>query len=291
MIQQMLQNETMKTPRGNGVIDKTEKMKWNTVDQPGVPFLANKQDLHIDSAYQRTMVSESRIAAITQQWSWVACGSIIVAERDKSFWVIDGQHRVIAAMRRSDIQELPCLVFKSLGVEDEALAFYRANAVRGNVSPFDKLRALLASGDRLAIDVVTLMDEQGYKPSTVHGGAYTVSCVAAFVSAVKSNRGALKKAWPLVAKLHNGLQIKKSVLEALIYIAKFGTDDITAPQWEKRVLKHGLHEINNAIDRAHSLYQKGGNKIYAIATVEVLNKGLPQASRMGLDETAPDEDA
>jgi hypothetical protein len=272
-------------------MDKTEKMGWATVDQPGVPWLAKKQDLHIDSNYQRTMVSESRIAAITQQWSWVACGSIIIAERDGTFWVIDGQHRVLAAMRRSDIQELPCIVFKSLGVEDEALAFYRANSVRGNVTPFDKLRALLAAGDRLAIDVVTIMDEQGYKPSNVHGGAYTVSCVAAFVSAVKVNRGALKKVWPLVAKLHNGLQIKKSVLDALIYIAKFGTDDITSPQWEKRVLKRGLHEINNAIDRAHSLYQRGGTKIFAAATVEVLNKGLPQSARMGLDETAPDEDA
>jgi len=288
---QALQSETMPAPRGRGTMDKTEKMGWATVDQPGVPWLAKKQDLHIDSNYQRTMVSESRIAAITQQWSWVACGSIIIAERDGTFWVIDGQHRVLAAMRRSDIQELPCIVFKSLGVEDEALAFYRANSVRGNVTPFDKLRALLAAGDRLAIDVVTIMDEQGYKPSNVHGGAYTVSCVAAFVSAVKVNRGALKKVWPLVAKLHNGLQIKKSVLDALIYIAKFGTDDITSPQWEKRVLKRGLHEINNAIDRAHSLYQRGGTKIFAAATVEVLNKGLPQSARMGLDETAPDEDA
>lgn len=290
-MQAALQSETMRAPRGRGVMDKTEKMGWATVDHPGVPFLARKQDLHIDSTYQRTMVSESRIASITQQWSWVACGSIIVAERDGMFWVIDGQHRVIAAMRRSDIVELPCLVFKSLGVEDEALAFYRANAVRGNVTPFDKLRALLASGDRLAIDVVNLMDSQGYKPSTVHGGAYTVSCVSAFVSAVKASRGALTKVWPLVAKLHNGLQIKKSVLDSMIYIAKFGTDDITTPQWEKRVLKHGLHEINNAIDRAHALFQKGGTKIYAQVTVDVLNKGLPQSARMGLDESSPDEDA
>lgn len=284
-----LQTDMTPLPRG-GVMSKTEKNKWATVDQPGVPFIANKQDLHIDSAYQRTMVSETRISAITREWSWVACGSIIVAERDKTFWVIDGQHRVLAAMRRTDIQELPCLVFKSLGVEDEALAFYRANAVRGNVSPFDKLRALIASGDRLAIDVVNIMDSQGYKPSTVHGGAYTVSCVSAFVSAVKASRGALTKVWPLVAKLHNGLQIKKSVLDAMIYIAKFGTDDITSPQWEKRVLKHGLHEINNAIDRAHSLFQKGGTKIYAQVTVDVLNKGLPQTARMGLDETSPDEE-
>lgn len=276
-------------PRG-GYVDKVAKMGWKVADCEGVPFLAHKRDLHIDATYQRTMVSETRIAQIVREWSWVACGAIIVSERDGKLWVIDGQHRVVAAMRRSDIDEIPCLVFKFASVEDEAIAFHRANSVRGNVSPFDKLRALLTARDQLAIDVVGLMESQGYKPTSSTGAAYTVLCIAAFVLAMRQSRQALTRVWPLVAKLHEGLQIKKSVLDAMVYIAKFGTDDITSPSWERRVLKHGLHEIDNAIARAHSLFERGGAKIFAQVTVDLINRGMPKSARMGLGDGNDDED-
>ena len=81
-----------------------------------------------------------------------------------------------------------------------------------------------------------------------------------------------------------------SFLGVAALIAKYGTDDITSQEWARRVLKHGLHEINNNIDRAKSLYQRGGVKIFAVATVEVINKGLPKSSRMSLDEASGEED-
>jgi hypothetical protein len=281
--------ERRPTPRGRSV-DKKEAHGWITVDEPGVPYLAKKTELHIDSTYQRTLVSESRVLQIAQSWSWVACGSIICAERAGKIWVIDGQHRVIAAMRRSDIQELPCLVFKSESTEQEAMAFWRANCIRGNVSPFDKLRALLAASDRLAVDVVRLMDEQLYKPTSSDGQRYTVRCISAFMAGMQANRGALIKVWPLIAKLHDGLQIKKRVFDALLYIARFGTDDITDEDWEARVLKRGLHQISDSIDRAQSLFAKGGAKVCAQAALEVINKGVPQARRIRIDEAAEHED-
>jgi hypothetical protein len=281
--------EMSPTPKGKPV-DKTQKMGWTTIDEPGVPWLAKKHDLAFDSAYQRTMVSESRIATITQAWSWLSCGSLIVSERDGKFWVIDGQHRVAAAMRRSDIQELPCLVFKFASKEEEAMAFYRANCIRGNVTPFDKLRALLAAGEPLARSVVELMGSHGYKPSSGEG-ANTVRCVSAFVDAMKKHRTALVKVWPLIAALHDGLSIKVKVFKALLYLARFGTDDITSPEWRDRVLRHGLSSIEHHIDQMTKFKSMGGEKLAALATLEVINKGLPKKSRMSIDEAAPDDEA
>jgi hypothetical protein len=282
-------SETVLMPNG-GQVDMTQKMGWATVDQSGVPYLANKKELHIDSTYQRTMISETRVAAITQSWSWVACGSVIISERpDKTLWVIDGQHRVAAAQRRSDIKELPCLVFKCSTPEEEALAFYRANCVRGNVTPYDKLRAMVAASDQLSIDVVHLMESEGYEPST-GDGANTVRCVSAFVSAMKLHRGALLRVWPLIAKLHDGLSIKKTVFSALLYIARFGTDDITKPEWQARVLKHGLHELEAGIAMLSRVKSIGGAKVQAWAALDVINKGVVRSKRIELVESSsPDE--
>jgi uncharacterized protein DUF6551 len=273
--------------RGND-LDKKDKYKWVTVDESGVLYEASKQELKIDDTYQRSMCSESRIASIAQAWSWLACGTIIVAEReDKTLWVIDGQHRVLAAMRRSDIQDLPCLVFKSDSPESEARAFFRANCIRGNVSPYDKLRALLVSKDQTAIDAVDLMNAQGYRPST-GDHPHCLRCISAFLTAMKTSRHVLERVWPMIAKLHDGLAIRKTVFAAFIYLGKYGSEDIASEEWQRRVLKAGLHNIANGIDRACSAYVKGGTKVYAQAVLEIINKGV-RTHRMQINES-PDDD-
>jgi hypothetical protein len=281
------------TTRNGGSVDKIKKYGWQMVAKPGVPFLAKKGDLKIDTTYQRTMISEPRVLSIAQAWSWVACGSLIVAERaDKTLWVVDGQHRAVAAMRRSDILELPCLVFHSEGPEEEARAFYRANCIRGNVSPYDKLRALLACGDQLARDAVELIQAHGYEPSA--GDAQnTIRCIARFMSAIKADRGVLEKVWPLVAELHKeagSLPIRVRVLNALLYIGKFGNDDITAPTWRKRALKQGLVAIAAAIDRACAVYVQAGPRVCAQGALDVINKGVRMDSRIGLNEGTDGDD-
>lgn len=268
--------------------DKKDIYGWDTVDEKGVLYEAKKHDLKIDETYQRSMCSESRIGAISQAWSWLACGTILVAERsDRSLHVIDGQHRVLAAMRRSDIIELPCLVFPSESPEQEARAFYRVNCIRGNVTPYDKLRALLIAKDQTAIDAVELMESQGYRAST-GDHANSLRCISAFLTALKSSRHVLERVWPLVAQLHDGLAIRKTVFAAFIYLGKYGSEDIASEEWQKRVMRAGLHNIDNSINRACSAFVKGGTKVYAQAVLEVINKGV-RYHRMIINE-APDDD-
>lgn len=286
--QTMLRNqERAPTPRGISV-DKAKKFGWTTVDEPGIPFLADKNKLHICTTYQRTFINEQRVLALAAEWSWLACGSLIVSERDGKFWVIDGQHRAIAAMRRSDITELPTLVFRLTSEEEEAKAFYRVNCVRGSVSAYDKLRAQVAYHDPLAVDSIALMEQEGYKPSQSES-AHSIRCIAAFLSVMKSDRGVLLKVWPLIAQLHDGLMIRKKVFQALVYIAKNGSDDVTAPAWRERVLRHGLNTISDAIDRGNMLYSGKGARISAIATLEIINKGVRANSRIHIVEHSGDD--
>src|SRR6185295_1898141 len=98
--------------RHNSGETKVKIYKWASLDSPGIPYLLQKGMLQIDRDYQRVL-SEARVLSLAQSWSWLACGSLLVAERSPGeFFVFDGQHRLEAANRRSDIDELPCVVFK-----------------------------------------------------------------------------------------------------------------------------------------------------------------------------------
>jgi hypothetical protein len=89
---------------------KVDRYGWKLIDRPGVYENIDKKRLGIDESYQRPEIV-SKIREMSANWSWMACGVILVARRGKRFYVYDGQQRTAAAMRRSDIKTLPCLVF------------------------------------------------------------------------------------------------------------------------------------------------------------------------------------
>jgi hypothetical protein len=264
-------------------MSKNEKQGLVPLDEEGVLYEAKKTELQIDNDYQRA-VNKTRVETLAQMWSWAACGVLIVAERsDHTLWVIDGQHRLLASMLREDIKNLPCLVFKSLGIDDEALAFYRINAVRKYVSAHDKLKALVTGKDRLSLDVMKTMEEQGYKPSATYNVAYTVPCIAAFVSAMKSNRGVFVRVWPLIARLHEGVPIKKPILDVVLYLGKFANEDISSPLWTERILTVGLEKIDHTLELERAKAQHSSRKGFALAAMALLNKGH-RTARLSLRE-------
>lgn len=269
-------------------VDKVAEFDWKIVDEPGVPYLANKKELLIDTSYQRD-VSKERINKIASRWSWGACGALIVSERpDRSLFVVDGHHRLEAAHLRSDIDELPCIVFKYGTLTEEALAFFRANCGRGPVCMFDRFRSLLVAEDTAAQSAETILASQGYK-FTKTEERYAVRCISAFMSALAKDRGTLVKAWPLIAELHQGLVVKVRPFRALIHIVKYGSQDITSNPWRARVLKAGLHKISENIDRSASLYARGSVKLFADAVLVVINKGVPISKRIKIEDSADAE--
>src|SRR4051812_44439221 len=112
--------ELAPSPNGRSV-SKVEKFGWIIVDKRGVAMDIPKCSLHVDKSYQRDALGSSKILRIAREWSWIACGRLIVGIRpDGSYVVIDGQHRKLAADKRSDIADLPCEVFEVLGPSQEA---------------------------------------------------------------------------------------------------------------------------------------------------------------------------
>jgi len=86
----------MATTFGNQskTLTKVDRYGWTIKDQPGFMKEINKSLLNVDMQYQRH-ANKSKVLTISSEWSWIACGVVVVAFRDGKYWVMDGQHRVI----------------------------------------------------------------------------------------------------------------------------------------------------------------------------------------------------
>lgn len=122
--------------------------------------------LAVDEAYQRaTDSSKSRrlIYSMKEEWDWRLCQPLVISRRaDGSLFVIDGQHRLSAALLREDIPHLPCVVMQGQSGEDEARNFVSINTKRQRLSQPDIFNAMLAAGDVVAIATAKLLEETGW---------------------------------------------------------------------------------------------------------------------------------
>jgi hypothetical protein len=177
--------------------DKVARYSWQLVDKPGDMMWISKGELRIDSTYQRDALDE-RVTRITKAWSWIACGVIEVSKRGSEYWVIDGQHRVLAAMRRSDIQALPCIVFEVAGVQEEAQGFLNANTTTKPITALARAKAMAVAGDPAAELVQKVLAETGLFPLSGGQAAGGVRCMSWCLKKAKENPDLFGTIMPIV---------------------------------------------------------------------------------------------
>lgn len=123
--------------------------------------------MRVDAAYQRSLESERSVALIRRiaaGWSWAKYQPVNAARRPGDLYaVIDGQHRLAAALLRGDIPNLPCYVMPRMSLADEAGAFMALNRDRVQVHQTALLKARLTSGDPDARRVVEVCAVAGVR--------------------------------------------------------------------------------------------------------------------------------
>lgn len=123
--------------------------------------------LMVDHAYQRMAEEPSSrrlIRHIAENWDWRLCAPLTVSDRsppEEGLYVIDGQHRLAAAVERGDIPELPCIISKFNGIEDEARLFVALNSARRQVGEVEKFHARVASKDHYALAAKRVIESSG----------------------------------------------------------------------------------------------------------------------------------
>lgn len=127
--------------------------------------LVKVRELHVDPIYQRGL-SQPRIAAMARNWDPLLADEIKVSMRqDGSLWLIDGQHRMNAAML-ANVDELFAMVMTGLSPEQEADLFVRGTKQRKGFSTLEEWKAALAAGYPDVVAINAMVENLGGRVNT-----------------------------------------------------------------------------------------------------------------------------
>lgn len=186
---------TARNPQKSATLPRLDKRmstapkKWPAA-KGNPPSVENRNpaELRLDDSYQRSTdngASMALIKRIANGWDWRMCLPLVVSKRDDgTLWVIDGQHRLAAAILRGDIQFLPCCVGVYGSVADEAAMFVAMNRARKPMNRLDDFHAALAGGEPEAAQIHQIITDTGLTVSRKTGSQSWVPGEVAFTSAI-----------------------------------------------------------------------------------------------------------
>lgn len=242
------------------------------------PSIENRHpsELNLDDSYQRSTdngASQALIKKIATGWDWRMCLPLVVSKRDDgSLWVLDGQHRLAAALLRGDIPFLPCCVGVYGSVADEAAMFVAMNRARKPMNRLDDFHAAIASGDGEAIEIAKLITDAGFTVSRRTGSQSWVAGEVAFTSAIAKilrKHGAtvcanalqiMQEAWP-----DEVLNAGASMFTALTKLAVNPPEGFNHDRLFRALLKRDQREWASFLNEI-----KGGGEERALALRRVL---------------------
>ncbi len=261
-------------------VDKVKRYGWSVQDAPGEMRLLHKDMLQIHPAYQRDLVPQ-KVSEISATWSWVALGALVVGERGGEFWVIDGQHRAAAAKRRSDITHLPCVVFKTTDVKQEARGFLTIQTMRKPVTAVAKQKAMVTAGDEVAGFVQQTVETLGLQIRPTAGKAGELKCVGWCLKRAADDRETFVKVLRLGAALcaQDNMPVAERVLEGLWVLNDKCGSGLADQRFVKRLHERGGRVLLDAANKAAAYYSSGGGRIWAQGMLGELNKGLQERRR------------
>jgi hypothetical protein len=172
----------------------------------GVLALLDPKDIGVDPKYQRG-VNLKHAEKIAREWDWSVFAPVSVSRRpDGSIWSYDGQHRVVGAILREDIDVIPCYVVEMSGAQEEAAAFGANNRNRKRLKPIDEYRALAAAGDTAAVAIEEALKVYKIEPTS------DAKCGVGKTTAINSMLNHMRNGDTLTAMsdLYNCLNVIKS---------------------------------------------------------------------------------
>lgn len=274
-------------PNSSKEFTKVDRYKWNTnIGKKGAFLEIDKNELMIDEEYQRGLY-QSRVNKIARNWFWPYAKTLTVVKRGNgSFFVVDGQHRLMAARKRPDVKVMPCMVFETLedardhiSREEEADLFIGGNTGVATVSIRDKMGALLLNGDEPAVALVKDLDMLGYQfHKLVKNKRKTaLDCIGTLYDAYKSDRECAREALRCAAMLTGGRRFKKMLYQALFGFAKNAKKQeppISAKKWQDRIVAIGEPEVVDSIHRYALAMNSHTEKAWTLGLIEKYNYKL-----------------
>lgn len=261
----------------NGRVSKVDRYKWAKPDKPGVFMLVSKHELSVDHDYQRD-VNGMKVRRIASEFSWPAFGVLIVAMRpDNSLYIIEGQHRHAAALNRTDIDEVPCMVFECADRKNESKIFRVVNTDRKPMSGVARHRANSFEGTPNAVLVERLVQAAGRALVDVaNNSGRTVGCVRRMTMLAESQPDRLAKLFPLIDSVVGNNPLSERMLEGIMWVESKMPEgqSLLDKRWTERLHAVGLEELERAAKRSAAGFGKGGASTWGRGVLAAINKGL-----------------
>jgi hypothetical protein len=264
-------------------VDKIERYGWRLHNAPGDLRHIHKNELSVGAVYQRESYKH-KILEISRNWNWIACGTIAVAKVGKKFRVMDGQHRVLAARNRSDVTELPCIVFETEDVAEEARGFLALNTLRKPVSIIDKHKAQLIAEDETALKIQKTLDDLGLTiVKSAKGPGQFGALAMAYRRSVEDHQS-FAKVLGFAAEItrNAGMPVAEKLVDGLWYIDRNYEGGVTERKIAARIRHVGGDRLLEGALRAAAYFARGGSRVFAQGMMDVLNKGIHSKFELNL---------
>ena len=259
-------NETVK-----GGVDKAARYGWSIKDQPGRLMMLDKAALEVDDSYQRS-ATQDKVKRIAAEWSWVACGALVVADRgDGRFFVIDGQHRALAALKLSAVRQLPCVVFQTEGSREEAGGFLRANRDRKPMTAVQAFAAMVTAGDKDAVFVRHLLEENGMAVASGGASQSAFKATGTLLKIARDSHDAARKVLSASIAACSGGAVHNDVMRGLWWIYSRMDDAKAFERMNPRLSAVGRDEILRSIAAAKAFQGVGGEKVCGEGILKAYN--------------------
>jgi hypothetical protein len=120
------------------------------------------EQLHVDhltvNPQAQRILNEPRAKRMADTFLPQAAGTLIVSRRDGVNYVVDGQHRLVAA-RMAGVSQLQCEIHHGLSLADEAELFLIKNRDSKPPSKIDEFRIGVLAGHPLFVSIQAVLDK------------------------------------------------------------------------------------------------------------------------------------
>lgn len=275
MTTELCESETLAGPRSTKKISKIERYGWVLRDMPGVFMEIDKNDLNIDYSYQREDINHYKILEIARAWSWVGCGAILVAARPDGTWfVFDGQHRVLAARKRSDVTMLPCMVYECESLEQEAAGFLITNDQRKPVTAIGKFKSLVTAKDEVAMQVRDAVLRHGLEITKCASKPGQIKCIKRCQVMCSADKDAFEKALSVCVELCSHVCAVQDDLLNGIFACHRRHRLLDDRRFVRRLLDIGPDVLIESIKKTKGFRGTGGDQTVREGVLLAVNKGL-----------------
>jgi hypothetical protein len=251
-------------------------MSGHKLETRGRLTWVNIADLRVSPAAQRRY-SKAQAESYAADFDLEALGTIVVNKRDDLWYVIDGQHRVMALrlMGWGDLK-VECETYFGLTEREEAELFLQRNT-RRNLSPFERFRVALTAERAVESTISQLVLSLGLRIARPKRDG-NIGAVTALVGvynaggseALRRALVILRDAYAMRPEALSAEMIRGMGLVCQRYNGSFDDDVAVA---KLRQLPGGLAALLAGADLAQRAYGRPRPECVASAIIDAVNRG------------------